>query len=802
MAHILLPRLADEPRVVRGRGSPLTPRDQNLHGRQLLDQLEVARQLFERHRAVRPRDLPPVPPGVQLLIQGATSDTGKILLEGAKLKGLKLEVIEERRDGLFVTVSTDGNAARLQQAIEDFRRDVRTPTGIRKRGERQIFEIDRVEISPALEKMGEELVLVEIRPGEHYTVDIELAAGNDEPSAVERRREFRDYITASRGVVVGNGPVLEEDYALFRAYVTGHVVNDLLNNHPWVKNIDLPPVVERQGFALRDVGIDQLPEFLVPEEGSPVVTALDGGIIPQHPLIRVAVDGLQHLSLLPGNAGITDGGTDGHGTATFSLIALSSLRSTLLGEDEFRPVRVVLARLLDDDSRIPDGLVVKDVIPQAVQRMRDVHGATVVSHCVASRAPFNRKRMSVWGETLDRLAYDGGREGFLIVAAAGNIDGNVSPTLSQVEQWLDNPGHPQFLTDERCRMRNPAQAINVLTVGAYIPVAGTPFSALAHGHQPIGGSNSPSPFTRTGFGYLNEVKPEVVEEGGNWYRDDTGRIIRTPQITDVAVADSQFATSGRLVRFSTGTSVAAPRVAHLAARILETLPDAGADLLRGLIVNRADWPAPLESPDFALRVFGYGVPDPDRALNSGGPRAVLYAQEIIQIGRVHFFRIPFPTDLFARSPETRIRVSVTLAYRAPVRKSNQKYRGTILEWKFGKRGETLDLLRGRCSPGIVNPSDDEEEVEEEPVGDWNWVVHSRLRTRGTVQKDWFEAPAADFSDELLVAVIGRRGWLSKEKQDDGFDQRYALCVSIEAIGVVVPVHETIEARIRIPIPGV
>jgi hypothetical protein len=800
MPHIRLPRLADEPRVVQGRSKPPTVRNQDAHGRRLLDQLEAARQQFERQRIVRPRDAAPVPPGVQLLIKGATSESGKVLLEGAKLKGLKLEVLEERRDGLFVVVSADADVTRFQQAIEDFRDNVRTRTGRRKNGERQIFEIDQVEINSALEKMGDELALVPIRSGEQYTVDIELAAGRDEPSAAERRREFREYIAASQGVVVGNGPVIEEDYTLFRAYINGDVLNDLLNNHPWVKNIDLPPVLERQGFELRDVDIDRLPEFLVPDAGSPIVTALDGGIIHQHPLIRAAVDGLQHESFLPGNDAITDGGTDGHGTATVSLIALYSLRNALLGEVEFRPVRAVLARLLDDGSQIPATLIVKDVVPRAVQRMRDLHRATVVSHCIASRAPFNRNRMSIWGETLDRLAYDDGGEGFLIVAAAGNIDGNVSPTLAQVEEWLHDPGHPRFLTNERCRLRNPAQAINVLTVGAYIPVAGTPFHALGHGHQHVGNNNSPSPFTRTGFGYLKEVKPEVVEEGGNWYRDDAGRIIRTPQITDVAVADSQFAVTGRLVRFSTGTSVAAPRVAHLAARILEILPAAGADLLKGLIVNSAMWPSNLGSTEVTLRLFGYGVPNSDRAMYSGGPRCVLYTEEIIRIGRVHFFRIPFPRELFAQSPETVVRVSVTLTYRAPVRKSNQKYRGTILEWKFGKRGETLDQLRERCSPGIVNESDDEEEVEEEPFGDWNWVVRSRMRTRGTTQKDWFEASAADFGDELLLAVIGRRGWLSKEKQDVGFEQRYALCVSIEAIGVAIPVHEAIEARIRIPIP--
>src|ERR1700737_1689071 len=102
MPHIRLPRLADEPRFVRGRGNPLTPRNQELHGQQLLGQLEAARRQFERQRAAPHIGAPPLPAGVQLLLRGATSETGKILLDGSKLKGLKLEVIEERRDGLFL----------------------------------------------------------------------------------------------------------------------------------------------------------------------------------------------------------------------------------------------------------------------------------------------------------------------------------------------------------------------------------------------------------------------------------------------------------------------------------------------------------------------------------------------------------------------------------------------------------------------------------------------------------------------------------------------------------------------------
>jgi hypothetical protein len=77
----------------------------------------------------------------------------------------------------------------------------------------------------------------------------------------------------------------------------------------------------------------------------------------------------------------------------------------------------------------------------------------------------------------------------------------------------------------------------------------------------------------------------------------------------------------------------------------------------------------------------------------------------------------------------------------------------------------------------------------------------RAQFRVQVVFEMTAASAADFGDELLLAAIGRRGWLSKEKQDAGFDQRYAVSISIEAIGVAIPIHETIEARIRIPAPG-
>jgi Subtilase family len=151
---------------------------------------------------------------------------------------------------------------------------------------------------------------------------------------------------------------------------------------------------------------------------------------------------------------------------------------------------------------------------------------------------------------------------------------------------------------------------------------------------------------------LREIKPEVVEEGGNYYLEGGTRLRRNPQLTDVAAANSQFARDGRLVKFTNGTSVAAPKVAHLAGLIEREIPNASVDLIRALIVNSARWPDQLANTEDTLRILGYCVPEPDRALRPGGSRCLITIEERIPIGTAHYFRIPFPAELFDRFDAT------------------------------------------------------------------------------------------------------------------------------------------------------
>lgn len=805
-----LHKFDDRPRQVRGR-TPVVRRNQQQHGTRLRDQLNRAINSFGQRIQERQATLPDIPGGVQVLIKGATSAEGNALLESATLKGFKLEVLEERSNGLIIALSPDTQLRQLNKAIENFRIDARSapsqryPQGRRKTGVNTVFYVDDIEPTTRALRIGEELSQITIGQNQRYVVDIEIAAGTElgEIGAV-RRQEFSQYLSDGGGDIFGNGPIVEDDYALYRAEVGSDLLGDLLDVHIWVKYVDLLPRVELEGITLRDITAATLPQLNPPPNDSAIVCVIDSGVALQHPIVNPAMNGKNHQVFIPNETSLGDTGVHGHGTAVTSIAALGSLRN-LVANPGTSPqiVPIVLAKVLDDNALLPSSVNVKTVMPLIVTTMKGSHGVIIYNHSIASRAQANPERMSIWAESIDRTVYDDGGEGALFVLCTGNID-NFRPTLQQVQTDIANIGYPLFLKENVYRLRNPSQAINALTVGGYVRDGITSFGGQSSGLAAIGQTGRPSPFTRSGFGYLGEIKPEVVEEAGNWRWNIEGGINLRGDVTDVPLAAHDYVVTGRLVKFGSATSWAAPKVANLAAQIQDEFDTNNVDLIRAVIINSAQWPDRFGSIGEQLQIMGYGVPSAERALVIGGARCSLVIEDNVKIGNAHFYRIPWPSDLFEQAPETEIRVSITLSYRAPVRKSNRKYRGTVLEWKLSKRGESLadfrdrSIYQGVAVPGIDDDAESEEE-ESSAIANWNWTVGANLRKRGTAQKDWFEAPASYFGDELYLSVLGKRGWLSASQQQQGWFQKYAIVISIEVLGTNIPIHERIAQLVAVPI---
>ena len=135
MEHIRVPRYLDELRQPSGWDTKPPERDQQAHGGELSSQLSQAVDRTAQYRQQRDPDLPELPPDIQTLLKGTTTTTGKALLDRDDVpKSWHLEVIDERQDGLLVTLSPEPDLSNLRQGVEWYRNDENTQTGRRKGG--------------------------------------------------------------------------------------------------------------------------------------------------------------------------------------------------------------------------------------------------------------------------------------------------------------------------------------------------------------------------------------------------------------------------------------------------------------------------------------------------------------------------------------------------------------------------------------------------------------------------------------------------------------------------------------------
>src|SRR5262249_27741892 len=130
---------------------------------------------------------------------------------------------------------------------------------------------------------------------------------------------------------------------------------------------------------------------------------------------------------------------------------------------------------------------------------------------------------------------------------------------------------------------DPAPALNALTVGGIARWDQT-YRSYRYpgdlGDRPVAQRDQPSPFTRCGYSVRGAIKPDLVAYGGNLAISADGQSVAHQWLGEVTF-NNDFA-AGPLITERGGTSFAAPAVAHLAAKLLNELPDAGNALLRAL----------------------------------------------------------------------------------------------------------------------------------------------------------------------------------------------------------------------------
>jgi len=461
-----------------------------------------------------------------------------------------------------------------------------------------------------------------------------------------------------------------------------------------------------------------------------------------------------------------------HGTAMASLILHGELDGGEQPLSRWLYVRPILQPHPQDwrqrrEETVPENTLVVDLIHRAVRRIFEGDGgqaAVAPTVCVINLSIGIKDRLfygalSPLARLLDWIAW---KYQVLFIVSAGN---HVNP-LDLGIRWDDFRGLlPQekqtvviraIAADTRNRrLLSPAEAINVLTVGA-LHVDQSPPMNHPRAVQPYVDQNMPSIINAQGMGYLRGIKPEILSPGGQVIL--TEPLLKNQNITcDIFTRTlppgQKVAAPGTMpgdigaAWYTRGTSNAAAltsRAAGLLYDVLEELRgEPGGDLietlpmsvwLKVLLTHAAEWGVAgvilndllrsaensRQFKEYVTRLLGYGAINPNQVRECAEHRVTALSGGMLGNDQAHVHRFPLPPSLSGRHCWRRL--TITLAWITPVNPKHQKWRRAALwfeppkdplrvdrqqaDWRAVKRGTVQhEVLEGRRASAFIDGYD-------------------------------------------------------------------------------------------------
>jgi len=442
-------------------------------------------------------------------------------------------------------------------------------------------------------------------------------------------------------------------------------------------------------------------ELISPSPDAPKVCIIDSGIQENHPCLANAIHPNYSHSFVPGEIDLTADlvSHGGHGTRVAGAVLYP--RNIPSSGRHQAICWLQNARVLNRQNRLPENLYPPELLEDIVELYHSQTSTKIFNHSITGYFPCRRRYMSAWAATIDRLSYE---KDILFIVVAGNIplDGNLPTRLSIQAHMAAGRNYPNYLLKDSARIANPAQSFQALTVGSvtFNSYRDPDWFSLAE-------ENHPSAFSCSGPGLWDTVKPDVVEYGGDLIVDkNSPPTLKCSPNSPELVRCTLGKHPAPLVASDTfGTSFAAPKVSHIAARLAADFPDRSCLLYRALIVQSARWPNWVESKTNEeklqiLRQIGYGIPNLDRAISNTPYRTTFITREGEQIRArdARIYQVQLPESLRSPGDEYRILVEITLSYKAQPRRTRQhrrKYLSIWLDWECSKQGEDPERFKQR-----------------------------------------------------------------------------------------------------------
>lgn len=612
-----------------------------------------------------------------------------------------------------------------------------------------------------------------------YYLDIEMWDLGNRHLREESIKSLNNLINENNGELLDS--YVGSSLTIARVHISGELAKKLFHIND-IALIDLPPSPDLEISNLLEIELANAPTVAEIDNDLPIIGIIDSGII-SHPLLKDLVVGSIGV---PESLGIAD--DFGHGTRVAGVSVYGDLRTQIATGTIIPNARICTSKVVNNLGAFDDKTLVSSQMRSSITKLNAEFNCRIFVISLGDiSSPYKGGKIGTWACTLDELA----RElNVLIVVSAGNRSPRT--TFETLEEAVTQ--YPNYLLEDNNGLLEPANALNVLTVGSISHGDGVDISGIHDMNiQPITKRKEPSPFTRKGPGVGSSIKPEVIDFGGTYVFDAVaGRLVSGKDMPSAGVLTLNHTFMDQLFTAGSGTSYSAPLVAYKASQLLKALPNASANLLRALLVNSTSMPfetmqcmAHLNEAD-ARNVVGYGLIDGEKASYSDDARVTMFAEDELVLDHFAVYQIPIP--LIFQETVGKKHISITLSFDPPVRHTRADYAGVSMNFR---------LIRGMDPATIFDFYRKREKKEgKQPEFPDRYVCKmqpsSTLREKGSVQKAsiTFSKDISDYGDNYFLVVRCESGWAK-----DIVSQKYAVVVEISH-EVNIPLYARLTSRVR------
>ncbi len=602
-------------------------------------------------------------------------------------------------------------------------------------------------------------------------------------------------------------------------------IEALLRATDCIYEVELAPPAIRDMKIVDTVSSIDLGSFSLqpPPDAAPAVVVMDTGIATEHALLKAAllpaaVAGPE----IPGPEDLHGHGTQMAGVALYADLGAAIERGSYAAGHWIQGSRLLVR---------PQGGTATDanyekwpVLTQGAVRAAedaDTRRRNRVFAMAVTRSmqdpPFAEPVPTLWSHAADIVAFGEG-QGRLLVVSVGN---------AREPQWLAlAEQYPQLQLSEK--LHEPAQAANVITVGAFTERVELPPGPTYSEYRVVATKvGEISPYTSTGVaGSGWPIKPDVVMEGGNLA---TSALLYDSGVETLSALTTQRTQiAGRPLATLNMTSEATARAARLAAEVWAVEPKLRPETVRGLVVHAATWSTAMveQFPGINDRLIACGHGVPDGRIASGCARGIativiedavpnaVVQEEPKKIApkrsttkttepklrrKVKLYRVPLPESLLSdEDPDVELRVTLSY-FMEPNKFGRRTFRGLDLVWDMQgpQESETEFLERINALKRPKGP--DGKRVKVAKKKSFDWVIGKQLRSRGTVQSDRWNGKMSALVGDKLIAIVPVLGWWDQRKPLRLQELSFSLVVSVFGPGVYAAIKPRIDAQLVVPV---